>query len=180
MSLPQLPRARDTCTILSLRPADFIFSFASTATKKISESVVGTAQTIKKTVEEGKIDTIIDKVRCLPLLGQVWPHFDAITPQCVHVSGMSPGLSHLCIFRLFWEISRRSKKSSSRRRNPKNQVKPQAKTGSCLFLPGSLQWFLEIKSRFALFFPVSWFNHSCSVLCALSWPLQLVITENAG
>ncbi|XP_027137160.1 synapse-associated protein 1-like [Larimichthys crocea] len=40
---------------------DYIFSFASTATKKISESVVGTAQTIKKTVEEGKIDGIIDK-----------------------------------------------------------------------------------------------------------------------
>ncbi|XP_051236105.1 synapse-associated protein 1 [Dicentrarchus labrax] len=40
---------------------DYIFSFASNATKKISESVVGTAQTIKKTVEEGKIDGIIDK-----------------------------------------------------------------------------------------------------------------------
>uniref|UniRef100_M4ACH3 Synapse-associated protein 1 n=1 Tax=Xiphophorus maculatus TaxID=8083 RepID=M4ACH3_XIPMA len=39
----------------------FIFSFASSATKKLSESVVGTAQTIKKTVEEGKIDGIIDK-----------------------------------------------------------------------------------------------------------------------
>ncbi|XP_072321680.1 synapse-associated protein 1 [Eucyclogobius newberryi] len=34
---------------------DFIFSFASTATKKISESVVETANTIKKSVEEGKI-----------------------------------------------------------------------------------------------------------------------------
>ncbi|XP_068433084.1 synapse-associated protein 1 [Clinocottus analis] len=40
---------------------EYIFSFASSATKKISESVVGTAQTIKKTVEEGKIDGIIDK-----------------------------------------------------------------------------------------------------------------------
>ncbi|XP_019722279.1 synapse-associated protein 1 [Hippocampus comes] len=40
---------------------DFIFSFASSATKKISESVVGTAQSIKKSVEEGKIDGIIDK-----------------------------------------------------------------------------------------------------------------------
>lgn len=40
---------------------DFIFNFASTATKKISDSVVETAQTIKKTVEEGKIDNIIDK-----------------------------------------------------------------------------------------------------------------------
>ncbi|XP_039980660.1 synapse-associated protein 1-like isoform X2 [Xiphias gladius] len=39
----------------------YIFSFASSATKKISESVVETAQTIKKTVEEGKIDGIIDK-----------------------------------------------------------------------------------------------------------------------
>ncbi|XP_041790184.1 synapse-associated protein 1-like [Chelmon rostratus] len=40
---------------------DYIFSFASSATKKISESVVETAQTLKKTVEEGKIDGIIDK-----------------------------------------------------------------------------------------------------------------------
>ncbi|XP_034419525.1 synapse-associated protein 1 [Cyclopterus lumpus] len=40
---------------------DYIFSFASSATKKISESVVETAQNIKKTVEEGKIDGIIDK-----------------------------------------------------------------------------------------------------------------------
>uniref|UniRef100_A0A8C6S548 Synapse associated protein 1 n=1 Tax=Neogobius melanostomus TaxID=47308 RepID=A0A8C6S548_9GOBI len=36
----------------------FIFSFASTATKKISDSMVETANTIKKSVEEGKI---IDK-----------------------------------------------------------------------------------------------------------------------
>uniref|UniRef100_A0A8D3AML7 Synapse-associated protein 1 n=1 Tax=Scophthalmus maximus TaxID=52904 RepID=A0A8D3AML7_SCOMX len=41
--------------------SEFIFSFASSATKKISESVVETAQTIKKTVEDGKIDGIIDK-----------------------------------------------------------------------------------------------------------------------
>ncbi|XP_056269090.1 synapse-associated protein 1 [Pseudoliparis swirei] len=41
--------------------SDYIFSFASSATKKISESVVETAQNIKKTVEEGKIDGIIDK-----------------------------------------------------------------------------------------------------------------------
>ncbi|XP_026234782.1 synapse-associated protein 1-like isoform X2 [Anabas testudineus] len=40
---------------------EFIFSFATSATKKISESMVETAQTIKKTVEEGKIDGIIDK-----------------------------------------------------------------------------------------------------------------------
>lgn len=40
---------------------EYIFSFATSATKKISESVVGTAQTIKKSVEEGKIDGIIDK-----------------------------------------------------------------------------------------------------------------------
>ncbi|KAM9410580.1 synapse-associated protein 1-like [Pholidichthys leucotaenia] len=40
---------------------DYIFSFASSATKKISDSVAETAQTIKKSVEEGKIDGIIDK-----------------------------------------------------------------------------------------------------------------------
>uniref|UniRef100_A0A8C7X0A3 Synapse-associated protein 1 n=1 Tax=Oryzias sinensis TaxID=183150 RepID=A0A8C7X0A3_9TELE len=37
------------------------FVFASNATKKISESVAETAHNIKKTVEEGKIDGIIDK-----------------------------------------------------------------------------------------------------------------------
>ncbi|XP_073679563.1 synapse-associated protein 1 isoform X2 [Garra rufa] len=39
----------------------FILNFASSATKKISESVAETAHTIKKTVEESNIDGIIDK-----------------------------------------------------------------------------------------------------------------------
>lgn len=41
----------------------FFLNFASTATKKISDSVVETAHTIKKTVEESNIDGIIDNVR---------------------------------------------------------------------------------------------------------------------
>lgn len=49
--------------VLSLK--GYIFSFATTATKKISESVAETAQTIKKSVEEGKIENIIDKVLLL-------------------------------------------------------------------------------------------------------------------
>ncbi|XP_004709997.1 synapse-associated protein 1 isoform X2 [Echinops telfairi] len=40
---------------------DYLFNFATVATKKITESVAKTAQTIKKSVEEGKIDGIIDK-----------------------------------------------------------------------------------------------------------------------
>ncbi|XP_061091916.1 synapse-associated protein 1-like isoform X2 [Conger conger] len=39
----------------------YIYNIASSATKKISDSVAETAQTIKKSVEEGKIDGIIDK-----------------------------------------------------------------------------------------------------------------------
>ncbi|KAJ8350449.1 hypothetical protein SKAU_G00255790 [Synaphobranchus kaupii] len=39
----------------------YLYNFATSATKKISESVTETAQTIKKSVEEGKIDAIIDK-----------------------------------------------------------------------------------------------------------------------
>ncbi|NWU65886.1 SYAP1 protein, partial [Pterocles burchelli] len=39
----------------------YLFNFATAATKKISESVAETAHTIKKSVEEGKIDSIIDK-----------------------------------------------------------------------------------------------------------------------
>lgn len=47
---------------LSFIFTDYLFSFATAATKKITESVAETAQTIKKSVEEGKIDDIIDKV----------------------------------------------------------------------------------------------------------------------
>ncbi|XP_008279517.1 synapse-associated protein 1 [Stegastes partitus] len=39
----------------------YIYSFASSASKKLSESVVETAQNLKKSVEEGKINGIIDK-----------------------------------------------------------------------------------------------------------------------
>lgn len=52
----------------SCSTVDYIFSFATNATKKISESVVETAQTIKKSVEEGKIDGIIDKACCIAFL----------------------------------------------------------------------------------------------------------------
>ncbi|XP_066106011.1 synapse-associated protein 1 [Saccopteryx bilineata] len=41
--------------------SDYLFNFATAATKKITESVTETAQSIKKSVEEGKIDDIIDK-----------------------------------------------------------------------------------------------------------------------
>ncbi|KAM7044866.1 synapse-associated protein 1 [Molossus nigricans] len=40
---------------------DYLLNFATAATKKITESVAETAQSIKKSVEEGKIDDIIDK-----------------------------------------------------------------------------------------------------------------------
>ncbi|KAM9383948.1 synapse-associated protein 1-like [Pholidichthys leucotaenia] len=39
----------------------YLYSFASSASKKLSESVIETAQTLKKSVEEGKISGIIDK-----------------------------------------------------------------------------------------------------------------------
>ncbi|XP_028259141.1 synapse-associated protein 1-like [Parambassis ranga] len=39
----------------------YIYNFASSASKKLSDSVVETAQTLKKSVEEGKINGIIDK-----------------------------------------------------------------------------------------------------------------------
>ncbi|XP_059196747.1 synapse-associated protein 1-like [Centropristis striata] len=39
----------------------YIYNFASSASKKLSESVVETAQTLKKSVKEGKINGIIDK-----------------------------------------------------------------------------------------------------------------------
>uniref|UniRef100_A0A803XYZ3 Uncharacterized protein n=1 Tax=Meleagris gallopavo TaxID=9103 RepID=A0A803XYZ3_MELGA len=54
----------DTDALLSQAKGfgSYLFNFATAATKKISESVAETAQTIKKSVEEGKIDSIIDKV----------------------------------------------------------------------------------------------------------------------
>ncbi|CAK6956175.1 synapse-associated protein 1-like [Scomber scombrus] len=39
----------------------YVYNFASNASKKLSQSVVETAQTFKKSVEEGKINGIIDK-----------------------------------------------------------------------------------------------------------------------
>ncbi|XP_010884742.1 synapse-associated protein 1 isoform X2 [Esox lucius] len=54
----------DTVNLISQQAKGFgglIFNFASNATKKISNSVAETAQTIKKSVEEGNIDGIIDK-----------------------------------------------------------------------------------------------------------------------
>lgn len=39
----------------------YLYNFASAATKKITDSVTETAQTIKKSVEEGNIDGFIDK-----------------------------------------------------------------------------------------------------------------------
>ncbi|XP_029987834.1 synapse-associated protein 1 isoform X2 [Sphaeramia orbicularis] len=41
--------------------SEYIYSFASSASKKFSESVAETAQTLKKSVEEGKINGIMDK-----------------------------------------------------------------------------------------------------------------------
>uniref|UniRef100_A0A4W3JIG9 Synapse-associated protein 1-like n=1 Tax=Callorhinchus milii TaxID=7868 RepID=A0A4W3JIG9_CALMI len=41
--------------------ADYLYNAASSATKKVSESVRGTAQTIKKSVEERKIDDLFNK-----------------------------------------------------------------------------------------------------------------------
>uniref|UniRef100_A0A671PJG7 Synapse-associated protein 1-like n=1 Tax=Sinocyclocheilus anshuiensis TaxID=1608454 RepID=A0A671PJG7_9TELE len=49
------------CFFAHISPSGFILNFASSASKKISESVAETAQTIKKTVEESNIDGIIDK-----------------------------------------------------------------------------------------------------------------------
>uniref|UniRef100_A0A8D2HPJ8 Uncharacterized protein n=1 Tax=Urocitellus parryii TaxID=9999 RepID=A0A8D2HPJ8_UROPR len=42
--------------------SNYLYNFASAATKKITESVAETAQTIKRSVEEGKIDDIIEKL----------------------------------------------------------------------------------------------------------------------
>ncbi|CAN0292233.1 unnamed protein product [Lampetra planeri] len=40
---------------------NYLYNVAVSATKKVSESVLETAQTLRKTVEEGKLDVILDK-----------------------------------------------------------------------------------------------------------------------
>ncbi|KAJ3593929.1 hypothetical protein NHX12_006262 [Muraenolepis orangiensis] len=40
---------------------DYFFSFATSATKKISESVSGTAQSLRRSVEDGSMDGLLDK-----------------------------------------------------------------------------------------------------------------------
>ncbi|XP_044054642.1 synapse-associated protein 1-like [Siniperca chuatsi] len=50
---PQLQKAKGF--------SGYVYKFASSASKKLSESVVETAQTLKKSVEEGTINGIIDK-----------------------------------------------------------------------------------------------------------------------
>ncbi|KAL1021749.1 hypothetical protein UPYG_G00017500 [Umbra pygmaea] len=60
----ELEQEGDTVHLISQQAKGFgglIFNFASNATKKISDSMAETAQTIKKSVEEGNIDGIIDK-----------------------------------------------------------------------------------------------------------------------
>ena len=49
----------------------FIYDFASSASKKLSL----TAQTIKKSVEEGKFDGIIDKVLHCIIIHLICPHY---------------------------------------------------------------------------------------------------------
>lgn len=66
LRLDALLQLCDPCNINNLCytcfSTGYIYNFASSASKKLSESVVETAQTLKKTVEEGKINGIIDKV----------------------------------------------------------------------------------------------------------------------
>ena len=46
----------------------YVYGLARRTSKKLSESVVETAQTLKKSVEEGKINGIIDKVITLIII----------------------------------------------------------------------------------------------------------------
>lgn len=91
---------------------DFIFSFASNATKKISESVAETAHNIKKTVEEGKIDGIIDKACCSSGFN-------------VHGRLLQRRIftAEMFVYRLSSETSRRNKRSLFRRRRPESPVR---------------------------------------------------------
>ncbi|XP_034533505.1 synapse-associated protein 1-like [Notolabrus celidotus] len=62
----------------------YIYNIASSASKKLSESVVETAQTLKKSVEEGKMNGIIDKT----ILGDFQKEQDKfVQEQKARVSG---------------------------------------------------------------------------------------------
>lgn len=95
----------------------YIFNFASTASKKLSESVAETAQNLKKSVEDGKLNGIIDKVGlyCMVLsLEFVLPSFDLKTMNKIFVLP-SP-------LRPYWGISRRSNRGLWRRKKQNNLV----------------------------------------------------------
>lgn len=90
----------------------FVYDFASSASKKLSESVIERAQTLKKSVEEGNIHGIINKVRGSSGL--------FVPPDSV----MSLRKGQLSVFlRLFWVISRKSKKSLFRSKKQKTLVR---------------------------------------------------------
>lgn len=98
--------------------ADYIFSFASSATKKLSESVVETAQSIKKSVEEGKIDGIIDKACCVlfSLVQRVVQHLENRSCICLRLVVAAilccPYQMNMCYACVFADLSRRLPKGA--------------------------------------------------------------------
>lgn len=108
--------------------------------------------------------------------------FEAIMRQCVKSSDIYLSLSNLCIFRLFWEISRRSKKSLCKRRNPKNQVKSEwQKLKENFFIHlGPVKYFLEIIIYCQLVHPFMYtmwkrLNWGVFVLYLHNRPLKLTV-----
>lgn len=57
----QTPRNNDQPSLKSKGFSSYVFDFASSASKKLSETVIETAQSLKKSVEDGKINVILDK-----------------------------------------------------------------------------------------------------------------------
>lgn len=116
--------------------------------------MVETAQTIKKTVEEGKIDGIIDKVRdrgglfdefCSIMNAISLLRFIIASASCCCHALLCAQHSVVCICRRFLETSKRSKRSLCRRRKQKDQVTSQGKDqfDQLLYKTDSLpvEWF---------------------------------------
>lgn len=85
----------------------YILNFANTASKKLSESVAETAQTIKRGVEEGRIDGIIDKVSswwfrisAMCFLSKMFPKDRFLNPMSVppsdHPGGFPERAEQVC------------------------------------------------------------------------------------
>lgn len=68
----------------------YIYGLARSTSKKLSESVVETAQTLKRSVDEGKINGIIDKVMIITTIKYSCSHMIIVVLSLLFMMHVSP------------------------------------------------------------------------------------------